>query len=70
MLRRDIRKEMGARLKTLREEKGMSPDELGDRSGLTGFEVLTIENGGKPIRCEDLICLARGLGVPAVRFFE
>ncbi len=70
MLRRDIRKELGALVRRLREERGLGPAQLGDRSGLTEMEVLLIENGRKAIRFEDLVCLARGLGITPAAFFE
>ena len=70
MLRQDIRRELGARIRRLREERALSPAELGDLSGLTEMEVLFIENGRKAIRFEDLLCLARGLGIPLTTFFE
>ncbi len=68
--RRDIRKLLGARVKKLREERGLTRRELGDRSGLSEMELGLIENGAKPIRCEDLVCLAKGLGVSPVAFFD
>jgi transcriptional regulator with XRE-family HTH domain len=68
--RRDIRKLLGARVKKVREERGLGRLELGRRSGLSEMEVGLIENGSKPIRCEDLVCLAKGLGVSPVTFFE
>lgn len=68
--RRDIRRLLGARVRKLRKERGLSQDELGCRSGMSDTEVGFIENGAKPIRCEDLVCLAKGLGVSPVAFFE
>ncbi len=68
--RRDIRRLVGARVKGLREERGLSRIELGDRSGLSDLEVGFVENGSKPVRTEDLLCLAKGLGVSPAAFFE
>lgn len=68
--RRDIRRLVGARVKGLREERGWSRTELGDRSGLSEMEVGFIENGAKPVRFEDVVCLARGLGRRPAAFFE
>ncbi len=68
--RRDIRKLLGARVRELRKERGLSQDELGNRCGMSDMEVGLIENGAKPIRCEDLVCLAVGLGVSPVAFFK
>ncbi len=68
--RRDIRKLLGARVRELRKERGLSQDELGNRSGMSDMEVGFIENGAKPIRCEDLVCLAVGLDVSPVAFFD
>ncbi len=70
MSRRDVRRLLGGCVKELREERGLSRAELGRRSGMSDMEVGFIENGAKPIRCEDLVCLARGLGVSLLAFFE
>ncbi len=70
MLRRDIRKLLGARVRKLREERGLAREELCDRSGLSEMAVGFIENGSKPVRFEDLLCLAKGLGISPVDFFE
>ena len=70
MLRRDIRRLLGARVRRLREERALARRDLGDRSGLSEMEVGFIENGSKPVRFEDLLCLAEGLGVSPVAFFE
>jgi transcriptional regulator with XRE-family HTH domain len=68
--RRDIRRLVGARVKALREERGWSRTELGNRSGLSDLEVGFVENRSKPVRTEDLLCLAKGLGVSPAAFFE
>jgi hypothetical protein len=34
------------------------------------LEVGFVENGSKPLRTEDLLCLAKGLGVSPAAFFE
>jgi transcriptional regulator with XRE-family HTH domain len=68
--RRDIRRLVGARVKGLREERVWSRAELGDRSGLSELEIGLVENGSKPVRTEDLLCLAKGLGVSPAAFFE
>ncbi len=70
LTRRDIRRGVGARVKGLREERGWSRTELGDRSGLSELEIGFVENGSKPVRTEDLLCLAKGLGVSPAAFFE
>ena len=68
--RRQIRKLLGARVRALREERELGRLELGRRSGLSDLEVGFIENGAKPIRLEDLLCLATGLGVSLLALFE
>ena len=68
--RRDIRRLVGARVKGLREERGLSRTELGNRSGLSDLEVGFVENGSKPVRTEDLLCLAKGLGVSPAALLE
>jgi len=68
--RRDVRRLVGERVKGLREERGWSRVVLGNRSGLSQLEVGFVENGSKPLRTEDLLCLAKGLGVSPAAFFE
>ncbi len=48
----------------------VGPPGFGLRSGLSELEVGFVENGSKPVRTEDLLCLAKGLGVSPAAFFE
>ncbi len=68
--RRDIRRLVGGCVRRLREARGWSRAELGDRSGLSDLEVGFVENGSKPVHTEDLLCLAKGLGVSPAALFE
>ena len=70
MSRRDVRRLLGGCVREIREERGLSRAELARRSGMSDMQVGFIENGAKPIRCEDLVCLAVGLDLSPVAFFE
>ncbi len=55
---------MGFRLKNVREEKGMTQEELEKRSGVSRQTISAIENGkGGSVKTGTLIALAKALGV-------
>ena len=58
-------KEMGRRVRTRREEKGMSRDALAEKLGVTGQFIADIENGNKGISIKKLYLLCQILDVPA-----
>jgi DNA-binding XRE family transcriptional regulator len=58
------RKAFGHRLKRLREEAGLTQEELARRSGLHRVTVARLERGSSSPGCATLEALARGLGVP------
>lgn len=55
--------EIGARIRELREEKGMSQDRLANKLGLSRPVVTKIENGKKAINSLELRLIADTLGV-------
>ena len=67
--RRDVRAFVGARIRELRERQGMSVRTLSELSDIPEFMVRSLERGGMQMRFENLLCLARALGVPVVEFF-
>jgi transcriptional regulator with XRE-family HTH domain len=61
----DIDREVGKRLRALREENGMSQSALGERSGITFQQVQKYENGVNRVSISRLIEFCDVLGVPA-----
>ncbi|MHC5053930.1 MAG: helix-turn-helix domain-containing protein [Planctomycetota bacterium] len=69
MTRRDVRAFVGARIREFRKRSGMgirTPSELSD---IPEFMIRTLEGGGMQMRFENLLCLARALGVRVVELF-
>lgn len=54
----------GRRLAALRAERGMTQEDLAERSGLGPNVLSEIENGRRDVRISALWLLAQGLGVP------
>jgi len=52
-------------LKTLRKLKGLSQEQLAERSELDQSYIARIENGQDNVTLKTLRCLAKGLGLPA-----
>ncbi|EOZ96153.1 DNA-binding protein [Indibacter alkaliphilus LW1] len=59
----DIKEKFGIRLRTLRKEKGLSQEELADRSGLNRPYISGIEQGKRNVSLEVMEKLAGSLGV-------
>jgi hypothetical protein len=60
---RSERKRIGVRIASLREEKGLTPEQLAEQAGLFVGEVIRLENGRNNIKLTDLISVANALGV-------
>ena len=56
---RDLRAQMGARLRRVREESGLSQKRVSDRSGVAQGSLSRLENGRRDPRLETLRTLAR-----------
>lgn len=57
------RKRIGARITALREEKGLTPEQLAEQAGLFMGELIRLENGRNNIKLVDLIAVTNALGV-------
>lgn len=67
---RDKRQRLGARLRALRQARGMTQEELAERAGLHPTYIAKIELGGRLPTLEALSSLAAALGVPAATIVE
>jgi transcriptional regulator with XRE-family HTH domain len=63
-------RQLGAHISKLRKAKGVGQDKLTEKAGLAKGMVSKIESGSVDPRTTTLVRLARGLGVPFVRFFD
>ncbi|MHC5053339.1 MAG: helix-turn-helix domain-containing protein [Planctomycetota bacterium] len=70
MTRRGTRELVGARIRAVREARGLSVRELGGLSDVPELMLAAIERGRMRITFENLLCLARALGVPAIDLFD
>jgi transcriptional regulator with XRE-family HTH domain len=66
----DIDREVGKRLRALREQAGMSQTALGERSGITFQQVQKYENGVNRVSIGRLIEFCEVLGTPASQILE
>ena len=61
---------MGYYLKEVREEKGMTQEELAEKSGVSRGTISAIENGtSRATTTKTLVALARALGTTVERIF-
>lgn len=65
----DIGKQIGDRIRSARERRGMTQDELGQRIGKTKTAISGYENGKRAIHLTELPELAKALEVPIAYFF-
>jgi transcriptional regulator with XRE-family HTH domain len=61
----DIMEQVGFRIRTIREERGLSQEELGALAGLHRAYIGQIERGEKNIGVKNLEKIAKALGVSA-----
>jgi transcriptional regulator with XRE-family HTH domain len=66
----DIDREVGKRLRALREEAGISQTALGDCSGITFQQVQKYENGVNRVSISRLIQFCDVLGVPVSQVLD
>jgi transcriptional regulator with XRE-family HTH domain len=67
--RRDVRAFVGARIRQLREERGLSFRDMSDLADIPELMIGQMERGRMQMRFENLLCLARALGVPVIDLF-
>lgn len=66
----DIKEKFGQRLKTLRKEKGLSQEELAERSGLNRPYISGIEQGKRNVSLEVIEKLAGALDTGIIDLFK
>ena len=59
-----VRKFLGQRLRTLRKQRGLSQERLGERASLSGKFIGEVERGEKSISIDSLYHVAVALDVP------
>ena len=66
----DLLHKFGRRITFLREQQGLTIDELAARSGVDAGEIALIERGEADFQVTVVYALARGLGVKVARLVE
>ena len=70
MTRREVRVAMGARIRAIRQSKGMGLQTLSCLSDIPEIMIGRMEIGRTRVTLENLFCLARALDVSVMVFFE
>ena len=66
----DVRAAVGRRVRELRENAGISQEELGGRAGLSRNSIGSIERAEFEVGVESLSRIASGLGISLAEFFR
>jgi transcriptional regulator with XRE-family HTH domain len=64
-----VRKQLGRKVRVLREKRGWSQEELAHQSGLARSFAGAIERGEKDLRLTTLVKLANTFKIPISRLF-
>jgi len=64
------RKRLGLRLRTIREEKGLTQELAAERAGIHGKHLGVVEGGGTNVTFATLVALAFAYEVALSAFFE
>ncbi len=60
---------IGARVKALRQERGLTGARLAEKVGICGAQISRLENGRQGFRSGTLVRIAKALKVPPFRLF-
>jgi transcriptional regulator with XRE-family HTH domain len=66
----DARKIFAARLRQIRQIKGLSQEELADRAGLHRTYVGSVERGERNISIDNIECLAKALDIDIIALLQ
>jgi transcriptional regulator with XRE-family HTH domain len=61
--------EFGREVRRIREDIGLTQEQLAERSGLSSIYIGTIENGKRDPSLSTVYSLAKGLGIPTSELF-
>ncbi|MDP3983678.1 MAG: helix-turn-helix transcriptional regulator [Acidimicrobiia bacterium] len=64
------RQRFGQRIRLLREGLGLSQEALAEKAGIHRTYVSSVERGERNVGLDNILRLARALGVPAAALFE
>ncbi|WP_224274122.1 helix-turn-helix domain-containing protein [Streptomyces sp. LS1784] len=64
------RRDVGARILSLRRQADLTQEKLGERAGLDRRTIGRLENGLVPATLDQLGAIARAIGVPLWRLFR
>ena len=65
-----VRKEIGANVRSLRKQAGLTQEGLSERADLHPVYVSQIERGAKAVSIEALCSISKALEVPLMEFFR
>lgn len=60
----------GRRVRSIRESQGLSQEHLAEVAGLHRTYVSSLERGQRNVGLDNILALARALGVPTAELFE
>lgn len=68
---RSTLRQSGHRLRLARIEQGLSPEQFGERYGISGMTVRRLEDGRqKRLTARTMLLIAKGIGEPVQEVFE
>lgn len=65
----DVKREFGARVRFLRQQAGLSQERLAAKAGLHTTYISGVERGEYNVSLQNIVKLARALGVPVTELF-
>ena len=68
--RADPKRILGANVRRIRREAGISQEELADRAKLHRTYISSVERAGRNVSVENIFSLAEALGVPAAELLK